>query len=155
LAAEGFYQAAGITVQDNIQKRTKGVDNNAADALSRQPHEADLFALSTTSSTWMQDVVDGYQTDEEALKLLTTLAISEHPPFSLHNGVIKYGNRVWLGTNVPLQTKVTACRRFGPGGSLDRRVNLSLRAPAQMGWREMEHKRETRLILSRTRGVCS
>jgi hypothetical protein len=32
------------------------------------------------------------------------------------------------------------CRRFGPGGSLDRRVNLSLRAPAQMGWCEMEHK---------------
>jgi hypothetical protein len=27
-----------------------------------------------------------------------------------------------------------------PGGSLDRRVNLSLRVPAQMGWREMEHK---------------
>jgi predicted deacylase len=25
------------------------------------------------------------------------------------------------------------CRRFVPGGSLDRRVNLSLRAPAQMG----------------------
>jgi hypothetical protein len=32
------------------------------------------------------------------------------------------------------------CRRFGPGGSLDRRVNLSLRVPAQMGWCEMEHK---------------
>jgi hypothetical protein len=31
-------------------------------------------------------------------------------------------------------------RRFDPGGSLDRRVKLSLRAPAQMGWREMEHK---------------
>jgi hypothetical protein len=27
-----------------------------------------------------------------------------------------------------------------PGGSLDRRLNLSLRVPAQMGWREMEHK---------------
>jgi hypothetical protein len=27
-----------------------------------------------------------------------------------------------------------------PGGSLDRRVKLSLRVPAQMGWREMEHK---------------
>ncbi len=25
------------------------------------------------------------------------------------------------------------CRRFDPGGSLDRRVNLSLRVPAQMG----------------------
>jgi hypothetical protein len=28
-----------------------------------------------------------------------------------------------------------------PGGSLDRRVKLSLRAPTQMGWRGMEHKR--------------
>jgi hypothetical protein len=32
------------------------------------------------------------------------------------------------------------CRRFDLGGSLDQRVKLSLRAPAQMGWREMEHK---------------
>jgi hypothetical protein len=47
------------------------------------------------------------------------------------------------------------CRRFDPGGSLDRRVNLSLRVPAQMGWRKMEHKEETRLVLSRSRGVCS
>jgi hypothetical protein len=32
------------------------------------------------------------------------------------------------------------CWRFDPGGSLDRRVKLSLRAPAQMGWCKMEHK---------------
>jgi hypothetical protein len=32
------------------------------------------------------------------------------------------------------------CWRFDPGGSLERRVKLSLRAPTQMGWREMEHK---------------
>jgi hypothetical protein len=32
------------------------------------------------------------------------------------------------------------CRRFDPRGSLDRRVKLSLRVLAQMGWREMEHK---------------
>src|SRR5688572_18382361 len=36
--------------------------------------------------------------------------------------------------------KGSKCRRFDPGGSLDRRVKLSLRAPSQMGWREMEHK---------------
>jgi hypothetical protein len=46
------------------------------------------------------------------------------------------------------------CRCFGPGGSLDRRVNLLLRAPSQMGWRKMEHKGKVRLVLSRTRG-CS
>jgi hypothetical protein len=41
-------------------------------------------------------------------------------------------------------------RRFDPGGgSLDRRLKLSLRVPAQMGWREMEHKGENvaRVIL--------
>jgi hypothetical protein len=32
------------------------------------------------------------------------------------------------------------CWGFEPEGSLDRRVNLSLRVPAQMGWCEMEHK---------------
>jgi hypothetical protein len=43
---------------------------------------------------------------------------------------------------------------FRPGGSLDRRVKLSLRVPAQMGWREMEHKGggEPRLVLSCVRG---
>jgi hypothetical protein len=43
----------------------------------------------------------------------------------------------------------TCCRRFDPGGSLDRRVKLSLCVPAQMGWREMEHKGENaaRVIL--------
>jgi hypothetical protein len=45
----------------------------------------------------------------------------------------------------------TLCRCFGPGGSLDRLVNLSLRAPAQMGWCEMEHKGKMSLVLSYTR----
>jgi hypothetical protein len=49
----------------------------------------------------------------------------------------------------------TNCRCFGPGGFASQPVNLSLRAPAQMGWREMEHKGKTRLVLSRTKGVCS
>jgi hypothetical protein len=45
------------------------------------------------------------------------------------------------------------CQRFDPGGSLDRRVKLSLRVPAQMGWREMEHKGgRTRLVLSCAKG---
>jgi hypothetical protein len=46
------------------------------------------------------------------------------------------------------------CRRFDPRGSLDRRVNLSLRVPAQMGWRKMEHKGKAQLVLSRTRGCA-
>jgi hypothetical protein len=48
------------------------------------------------------------------------------------------------------------CRHFDPGGSLDRRVKLSLRAPAQMGWREMKHKGEKPwLVLSCAKGGCA
>jgi hypothetical protein len=47
------------------------------------------------------------------------------------------------------------CRRFGPGGSLDRRVNLSLRAPAQMGWCEMEHKWGNEPCIILHQGACS
>jgi hypothetical protein len=36
-----------------------------------------------------------------------------------------------------------------------RPVNLSLRAPAQMGWRKMEHKGGMWLVLSRTWGARS
>jgi hypothetical protein len=47
----------------------------------------------------------------------------------------------------------TNYRRFDPGGSLERRVKFSLRAPAQMGWREMEHMGgKPRLVLSCARG---
>jgi hypothetical protein len=48
------------------------------------------------------------------------------------------------------------CRRFDPGGSLDRRVKLLLRVPAQIGRREMEHKGgEPRLVLSCTQSGCT
>jgi hypothetical protein len=47
------------------------------------------------------------------------------------------------------------CRRFDPGGSLDRRVKLSLRVPAQMGWREMEHKGGKRVSCYPAPGGCA
>ena len=39
--------------------------------------------------------------------------------------------------------------------SLDRRVKLSLRVPAQMGWREMEHKGEERGSCYPAPGGCA
>jgi hypothetical protein len=50
--------------------------------------------------------------------------------------------------------KVRKCRRFDLEVSLDQRVKLSLSVPAQMGWREMEHKGgKPRLMLSCARGM--
>jgi hypothetical protein len=45
--------------------------------------------------------------------------------------------------------------RFDPEGSLDRRVKLSLRVEAQMGWREMEHKGENAARVILRQGVRS
>jgi hypothetical protein len=59
---------------------------------------------------------------------------------------------MWIELFSRLVTK-PECRRFDPGGSLDRRVKLSMRVPAEMGWREIEHKGgKPRLVLSCARG---
>lgn len=85
----------------------KGVDNSAADALSRRPHEdGECVAISVSTPTWLHEVIAGYQQDPEALKLLTVLAVSAQPPYTLQDGVIRYKNRVWLGQNTNLQTTV-------------------------------------------------
>jgi hypothetical protein len=51
------------------------------------------------------------------------------------------------------------CWRFDPGGVPGPMSKLSLRVPAQMGRREMEHKgeqkREPRLVLSCAQGGCA
>jgi hypothetical protein len=47
------------------------------------------------------------------------------------------------------------CRGFRLEGSLDRRVNLSLRAPTQMGWCEMEHKWGNERCIILHQGACS
>jgi hypothetical protein len=63
----------------------RGVDNGAADALSRQPHEDDpavCLALSHCTPAWLQEVVNGYDQDVASQELLTKL--------SLHNG--QYGH---------------------------------------------------------------
>jgi hypothetical protein len=70
------------------------------------------------------------------------------------NNII-FGDRSWPPKiTEAAKNVVQCCRRFDPGGSLDRRVKLSLRVPAQMGWREMEHKGgKTWLVLSCARGM--
>jgi hypothetical protein len=47
------------------------------------------------------------------------------------------------------------CWRFDLGGSLDRRVNLSLRVPAQMGWRETNTRGEIVARVAPRHGGCA
>jgi transposase InsO family protein len=87
----------------------KGVDNGAADALSRRPQEGlEVFHVSATSPQWLSKVVQGYSQDNKAQSLLTELSL--HPttegPYSLHQGLICYKDRVWLGNNLSVHQQV-------------------------------------------------
>lgn len=84
----------------------KGADNRVAGALSRRPHSTDqLLAVSTCAPSWTTDIIQGYSRDLQAQELLSklTLAPNAVPHYSLHNGVIRYKNRLWLGANKELQ----------------------------------------------------
>lgn len=77
----------------------KGYDNKAADALSRviAPEHLELLAISQLQPVWLQPVLDGYD-------LLADLSVKgQVGHFSLHNGLIKYKNRIWLAHNPTVQ----------------------------------------------------
>lgn len=42
----------------------KGVENQAADALSRQPDTPSLLAMSSLTPRWLEIIVEGYHQDE-------------------------------------------------------------------------------------------
>jgi hypothetical protein len=97
----------------------KGAENGAADALSRVGHLMTANALSICQPMWLQEVVNSYETDTVAQALLARLAI--HSPdeegYSLHQGLIHFHNRLWIGANTALQTKlINALHQSAVGG---------------------------------------
>jgi hypothetical protein len=97
-----------------IQYR-KGTENSAADALSRKPVYSDAAvadssccAMSCVHPTWLQEVLVSYDTDPYAQQLLTKLAVDNSAvlDFSLHNGVLRYKVKVWVGADQTLQHKL-------------------------------------------------
>lgn len=97
----------------------KGKDNIAADALSRFSHVMALQAISELQPKWILEVINSYNTDLHAQQLLTELAI--HSPddkgYSLHKGIIRLGQQIWIGNNTALRTKLIAsCHASAAGG---------------------------------------
>jgi hypothetical protein len=74
----------------------KGILNKAVDALSRQDHQEDLIAISISKPTWMESVIEGYNTDAMAQALLSELALigKNDKGYELVDGIIKYKGRV-------------------------------------------------------------
>lgn len=80
-----------------------------ADALSRKPsHDSYCAAISTCTPLWIQEVLGGYQNDQEALSMVAKLSIdpSAVAHFTIQEVVLRYKGRIWVGQNPILQHKL-------------------------------------------------
>jgi len=88
----------------------KGASNNAADALSRVPHNevTTIVSTSTVTPTWLEKLQEGYADDPKTKQLLTELSITPDngKGYSLLNGIIRYHGRIWVGNNLLAQNHI-------------------------------------------------
>lgn len=84
--------------------------NNAADALSRREKgdNGEVTPISTVIPDWMESILSGYQNDPQTSKVLKELIVSGNGAsmFQLNNGVLKLGDRVWVGNNTLVQQNI-------------------------------------------------
>jgi hypothetical protein len=87
----------------------KGSDNFVADALScRHPVEDHIYAISTATPKWISQVVNSYGQDSKATELIEKLVVDQLvvPNCTLQNGLLRYKNRIWVGQDEALRTKI-------------------------------------------------
>lgn len=97
----------------------KGNENSAADALSRNPSANELYHISLCRPSWLEMIVEGYLTDTQAQTLLQELSLvsPNSKGYSLHQGIIHYRDRIWLGNNTDAhQAILLSLHDSGVGG---------------------------------------
>lgn len=89
-----------MDLQFRIQYK-QGTANVAVDALSRCTPVLTILALSTCTPAWISNLVEGYQDDQQAVKILEKLALTKYDEhgYSLVDGVIRHQGRIWIGNN--------------------------------------------------------
>lgn len=96
----------------------KGVENSAADALSRRSHNDQCFHISKAQPVWMDGILDSYASDDKAIEILQALAVSPYarPHFQLIQGLPRYKGCIWIGNDVNLQNKIFSAFHDSPLG---------------------------------------
>jgi hypothetical protein len=97
----------------------KGINNAAADALSRCVSGEEIQAISECVPAWVHKLKEGYQDNQEDHQLLTELLVSgaNDKGFTLVDGVIRLHGRVWVGNNSLAQQHILqAVHSGGIGG---------------------------------------
>jgi transposase InsO family protein len=97
----------------------KGSTNAAADALSRKFNECAAVSASTAQPVWLDRLQAGYEDDTQARQLLTELSVTgaNDRGFTLRDGVLRFRDRIWVGTNSLAQNHILqALHSSGVGG---------------------------------------
>lgn len=119
----------------------KGEDNKVADALSRVGHTFEAAAMSGCQPVWLQEILNSYQVDSHAQNLLSQLVI--HSPdsegFSLTDGLIRQHGRIWVGSNVGLQTKIIHTLHSTPIGGHSGIQQTYQRIKKLFIWKGLKH----------------
>lgn len=121
-------------------KYRRGPDNGAADALSRVGHLLSIDALSICQPQWLQKVANSYETNKDAQDMLQRLAISspdEHG-YELRQGVIRLHDKLWIGANTALQTKLISAFHASAVGGHSGVAATYQRVKKQFTWRGLK-----------------
>jgi hypothetical protein len=93
-----------------VIKYKKGISNAAADALSRQHDGNVLAAVSKITPLWMENLQNGYVDDAHAQQLIVELSVvpthSNADGYSVSDGILRYKDRIWVGTNELAQSHI-------------------------------------------------
>lgn len=86
----------------------KGRENKVADALSTATHTTEVMAISQVIPAWIEQVIASYEQDIKCLQLITQLNIDSMAVqnFSLQNGIIRYKNKLYIGSTGQLQQQL-------------------------------------------------
>lgn len=81
-----------------------------ADALSRVHHKIHALIASTVKPAWVTEVVDSYKNDQICKDLLAQLTINPDsvPNYTVQQGVLRYKNRIVIGADNTIRTKLLA-----------------------------------------------
>lgn len=118
----------------------RGVENKVVDALSRKVSHSATCVVSAIVPTWLSEVLRSYQSDDHALSVITKQSIdpSVVPKFHLQDGILRYNNRIWIGSNPQLQQKLLLASHSSPMGGHSGIPVTYLRMKKIFAWKGMK-----------------